>query len=391
MAENVSYKMAAMENTSSANMSKEVEITSPTNTLSRSEGIAWSSVFFLFSFFIVVGNILKIVLFAANKRARKKSLFLVINMAFADLLLGAFCLPVYIYITIKSGYQLSMTNVNWKLTEVYQISHNISLRVSLISAAFISCERFYAIYRPFRHRRVTVRTYHIFIFISWTLTVTATANKNVYSKSNFMRYVISSYILTVTCIICGCNIAIWRKFKHEDVISQQKNRVVQNVRLTKTLMFASILNLLCWIPLAIVGIDQESVLIRTRWLVTTVALNSCNAFINPLLYAMRVPEFRKALALNCVRKRAKMNPENIKTRGNPATVLSQETDLKAYESESNTHALKFQKNFMETELQFSYHKANRDLHVCENVKKRVVFYAELQREKCFSGTLHPGY
>ena len=340
--------MAAMENTSSANMSKEVEITSPTNTLSRSEGIAWSSVFFLFSFFIVVGNLLTIVLFAANKRARKKSLFLVINMAFADLLLGAFTLPMYIYITIKSGYQLSMTNVNWKLTEVYQISHNISLGVSLISAAFISCERFYAIYWPFRHRRVTVRTYHIFIFLLWTLTITVTAIKDVYSKSNFMRYLISSYIFTVTCIICGCNIAIWRKFQHGDVISQQKNRNVQNVRLTKTLMFASILNLLCWIPLAIAnGIDHESVLIRMRWYIITVALNSCNAFINPLLYAVRVPEFRKALALSCVRKRAQMNPENLKTR---AAVLSQETYLKAYESESNTHALKFHKNFLETKL-----------------------------------------
>ena len=351
IAENVSYKMAAMENTSSANMSKEVEITSPTNTLSRSEGIAWSSVFFLFSFFIVVGNLLTIVLFAANKRARKKSLFLVINMAFADLLLGAFTLPMYIYITIKSGYQLSMTNVNWKLTEVYQISHNISLGVSLISAAFISYERFYAIYWPFRHRRVTVRTYHIFIFLSWTLTITVTAIKDVYSKSNSMRYLMSSNIFTVTCIICGCNIAIWRKFQHGDVISQQKNRYVQNVRLTKTLIFASILNLLCWIPLAIVnGIDHESVLIRMRWYIITAALNSCNAFINPLLYAMRVPEFGKVLALSCVRKRAKMNPENIKTRGNHAAVLSQETYLKAYESESNTHALKFYKNFMETKL-----------------------------------------
>ena len=172
--------MAAMENISSANISKEIEITSPTNTLSRSEGIAWSSVLFLFSFFIVVGNILTIVLFAANKRARKKSLFLVINMAFADLLLGAFTLPMYIYITIKSGYQLSMTNVNWKLTEVYQISHNISLGVSLISAAFISYERFYAIYWPFRHRRVTVRTYHIFIFKSWTLNVPMNAIGYVY-------------------------------------------------------------------------------------------------------------------------------------------------------------------------------------------------------------------
>ena len=102
--------------------------------------------------------------------------------------------------------------------------------------------------------------------------------------------------------------------------------------------------------MAIVGIDHESVLIPTRWLFITVTLNSCNAFINPLLYAVRVPEFRKALALSCVRKRAKMNPENIKTRGNHAAVLSQETYIKAYESESNTHALKFHKNFVETKL-----------------------------------------
>ena len=272
-------------------------------------------------------------------------------MAFADLLLGVFCLPVFNYFIISSGYQLSMTNVNWKSNVVYNIPYSISLGVSLISAAFISCERFYAIYWPFRHRRVTVRTYHIFIFLSWTLTITVTAIKDVYSKSNFMRYLMSSYIFTVTCIICGCNIAIWRKFQHGDVISQQKNRYVQNVRLTKTLMFASILNLLCWIPLAIAnGIDHESVLIRMRWYIITAALNSCNAFINPLLYAIRVPEFGKVLALSCVRKRAKMNPENIKTRGNHAAVLSQETYLKAYESESNTHALKFHKNFMETNL-----------------------------------------
>ena len=345
--------MAAMENISSANISKEIEITSPTNTHSRLEDIAWSSVLFLFSFFIVVGNILTIVLFAANKRARKKSLFLVINMAFADLLLGAFCLPVYSYFIISSGYQISMKNVNWKSNVVYNILYSTSLGVSLTSAAFISCERFYAIYWPFRHRRVTVRTYHIFIFISWTLNVPMNAIGYVYLKSNndFIRYVNTSCIFAVTCIICGCNIVIWRKFQHGDVISQQKNRDVQNVRLTKTLMFASILNLLCWIPLATVyGIDHESVLRRTRWLVTTVALNSCNAFINPLLYAMRVPEFRKALALSCVRKRAQMNPENLKTRENPATVLSREAHLRAFQSESNTNALKFRKNFMETKL-----------------------------------------
>ena len=97
-------------------------------------------------------------------------------------------------------------------------------------------------------------------------------------------------------------------------------------------------------------IEHESVLIWMRWYVTTIALNSCNAFINPLLYAMRVPEFRKALALSCVRKREKMNPENFKTRENPATVLSRDTHLRACQSESNTNALKFHKTFMETKL-----------------------------------------
>ena len=274
-------------------------------------------------------------------------------MAFADLLLGAFCLPVYSYFIISSGYQISMKNVNWKSNVVYNILYSTSLGVSLTSAAFISCERFYAIYWPFRHRRVTVRTYHIFIFISWTLNVPMNAIGYVYLKSNndFIRYVNTSCIFAVTCIICGCNIAIWRKFQHGDVISQQKNRDVQNVRLTKTLMFASILNLLCWIPLAIVGsVNHESVSTPTRWLFITVTLNSCNAFINPLLYAVRVPEFRKALALSCVRKRAQMNPENLKTRENPATVLSREAHLRAFQSESNTNALKFRKNFMETKL-----------------------------------------
>ena len=46
---------------------------------------------------VVVGNLLTIVIFAKNKNIRKKYLFLVVNMAFADLFLGALSLPVYIY------------------------------------------------------------------------------------------------------------------------------------------------------------------------------------------------------------------------------------------------------------------------------------------------------
>ena len=72
---------------------------------SKSEGIALCSAFILSSVLITAGNLLTLVLFAATKPLRKKSLFLVMNMAFADLMLGAFTLPFYIYL-VGDDYQL---------------------------------------------------------------------------------------------------------------------------------------------------------------------------------------------------------------------------------------------------------------------------------------------
>ena len=112
-----------MNNTSSANVSIDVKHGLSLSTLSRPEGIAWCTVFALLSLFITVGNLLTIVLFAANKRVRKKSLYLVINMALADLLLGAFALPLYIYISINNGYQFSLKTVNSTLARVYGLSY----------------------------------------------------------------------------------------------------------------------------------------------------------------------------------------------------------------------------------------------------------------------------
>lgn len=73
---------------------------------SEAEGIIWCSIFTLASALIVIGNLLTIILFTVNKRLRKKSLVLVINMAVADLMLGAVSLPLYIYLVGISDYQL---------------------------------------------------------------------------------------------------------------------------------------------------------------------------------------------------------------------------------------------------------------------------------------------
>ena len=63
----------------------------------RADGIALCSAFVFEAVLIVAGNLLTIAFFSMKKKLRKKSLLLVINMAFADVMLGAVSLPLYIY------------------------------------------------------------------------------------------------------------------------------------------------------------------------------------------------------------------------------------------------------------------------------------------------------
>ena len=346
--DNLLREIAPMNNTSSANVSIDVKPGLSLKALSRPEGIAWCAVFSLVSLLITVGNLLTIILFTANKIVRN----LVINMALADLLLGAFALPLYIYVSINNGYQFSLKIVNSTLARVYGLSYGISLWVSLTSAVSISCERFYAVYWPFKHRTLTARTYHVALFVLWTLCLLkATAPFYLRSYNYFISHARSSYGVTAGSIICASNIAIWRKFRHGNVTSQQKKRDEKNVRLTKTLMFSSILNSFCWVPLNIVlGALNESVSVPMRWVVIAMVLNCCNAFINPVMCALRIPEFRQALALSCVTKRVGMKPGIVRIKGNNETVSRGETKLRACHNESDEVALRFDNDEMETKL-----------------------------------------
>ena len=214
-----------MKNTSAANISRETAIHLPASPLSKTESMIWCSVFSVASVLIVIGNFFTIILFKSNKRFRKRSLLFVINMAFADLILGTLALPMSIYITISmKNYQHWMGNVDslWTVPYLCITIYAFSLMVSLNFAVLISCERIYAIYRPFKHRTITVRTYYIFIFMVWSLSLLFdTSYFYLWSHRNFIGYVRSSYAIVVVIITCAFNIAIWRKIKHRRVASQQ--------------------------------------------------------------------------------------------------------------------------------------------------------------------------
>ena len=302
---------------------------------SKSEGIALCSAFILSSVLITAGNLLTLVLFAATKPLRKKSLFLVMNMAFADLMLGAFTLPFYIYL-VGDDYQLwtakyDFENMAYKI--FYASFDNIFLLGSYISAASISCERFYAVFLPFKHRSLSTRTYRITIFSIWTFAVLlSTLITLLYVSSSFESslYVFVPVVLGLTVIICVCNIAIWRNFQRERVAAQHRNGASRNRRLTKTLLLMSTLALVCWLPLITLNIliNMTKTSIPSKFYLMVNILNYSNSFVNPIVYVFRIPEFQQALRSCYTKRRPAIKMVKTERRNRKVAPITPETQLR---------------------------------------------------------------
>ena len=232
------------------------------------------------------------------------------NMAFADLMLGAFTLPFYIYL-VGDAYQLWTAKYDFEhmAYKIFYTSFDDTFLLgSYISAASISCERFYAVFWPFKHRSLSTRTYRIAIFLLWSSAVllsTLMTLLNVSSSFESVLYVFIPVVLGLTIIVCVCNIAIWRNFQHESVASQHRNGASRNRRLTKTLLLVSILALVCWLPIVILNIliyiTKTSIPRKFYYMVNI--LNYSNSFVNPIVYVFRIPEFQQALRLCCTKSR----------------------------------------------------------------------------------------
>ena len=320
---------------------------------SKAEGIVLCSTFILSSVLIIAGNLLTLVLFTVTKPLRRKSLFLVINMAFADLLLGTFSVPFYIYFT-GGVYQLWTAKYGFYLV-VFSCIDAIFSFGSFLSAAVISCERLYAVYCPFKHRLLSTKTYRIAIFILWTCASLLSTILHLLAKFTSVRstgYVLVLVHLGLTVIICVCNIAIWRNFKHQSIDSQHRNGASRSRRLTKTLLLVSILALLCWLPLIILNVLIYVTEASIPWKFYHMAniLNYSNSFVNPIVYVFRIPEFQQALRLCCTTRTPVIKMVKFKGGNRTAALRTPEIEQKILRNDPTRLQVDGEREYMETKL-----------------------------------------
>ena len=283
--------------------------------LSSSECITWFAVVLMVSIAIVTVNLLSIILFIKNSDLRTRGMYLVINLTVADTLVGVISslhLPGFPSKECKNAKNLNVRSNR----EGYIITSFLFFwfpLTSLTNITVISLDRMHATFCPFRHRVIKKWVYGVTICVVWVLAgmiSTAIMMLLLFDKESLRLQCLSqSYSLLCLFVICACYASIIVKIccgarpQHHGAARRQR-------KLTVTLLIMTIVSLLLWLPFAVAtfvylttdSIRSLSHTKRMRLNMYLLLLFYTNSFVNPVVYTIRMPEYRKALQLLFTRR-----------------------------------------------------------------------------------------
>ena len=240
-------------------------------------------------------------------------MYLVINLTVVDILVGGL-----------STFNLLLTdNHNVCKTVIVRLPREGNILVyffslwfpltSLTNITVISLERMHATFRPFSHRVVKKWVYGIAICVVWVLATmisTATMLLRFFGKNRSQfQYLWESCCLLCLFVICACYASIIVKIccgarpQHHGAARRRR-------KLTVTLLIMTIVSLLLWLPYSVAtfvyyttdSIRSLSYPKIVRLSMSLLLLFYTNSFVNPVVYRIRMPEYRKALLLLFTRR-----------------------------------------------------------------------------------------
>ena len=263
------------------------------------EEIAWFAVFISEFLVILIINAITITAFARSRHLRKRSTYLIINLTVADLLVGAVTGPLLMLYGAEENHGFEWPGF---LSYVFANTFLIAPQVNL---CLISLDRLHATLFPFRHCLITKWLYFKIIVGSWFIAILLAVlvagllylNE---PHSDGVSYVWASFsILTLLVLIASYVIIILNVQRGPH--SQHHGSIHSERKLSVTLLIVTGLSVLTILPFAIhisMPFDVQRELsnksrVEIRYVLLVIYIASSIA--NPLVYAIRMQEFRKAI------------------------------------------------------------------------------------------------
>ena len=270
------------------------------------ECITWMVVGLTESVTIIALNSLTVIAFCRDRNLRKRSTYLVISLAVADMLSGGSS-ALNFFDDVGETWNLWRHNrAYWYIPQVFILWFPVC---SLTNMTVISLERLNATFWPFRHHTIKKSVYWVLIIAIWLTTLLFCALTMKYHhayKEDYYHYAWGSFISICLLVICVSYVFIFVKLRfgnqprHHGAANRER-------KLTVTLFTVTSLSLLLWLPYLIASFlffaaNVLSSLSKTALFHLergSVILFYANCFLNPILYTMRMPGFRRALKLLC--------------------------------------------------------------------------------------------
>ena len=272
--------------------------------VSSSECIIWLTVFTAEFVAIVTVNLLAILLFIKNRILRTRSMYLVISLTVADMLVGVL-FGGYVQFGLLQECSLIKLNLSWKVYFPLAIFSHVFPLVSLTNIVVISLERFHATFRPFRHRLIKRWVYVATIAIVWVFPVIVLViwGVELLYLIGYHLYILESYCLLCLIVTFVSYTSILFKFRFGAHPQRHCAALLRQRKLTVTLFTTTLVSLLLWLPC--------NIYLLVAW--STDILNSlsfkerfdlgysltfllvANSLVNPILYTIKMSDFKKAL------------------------------------------------------------------------------------------------
>ena len=274
---------------------------------SSPECITWMVVGLTESVTIIALNSLTVIAFCRDRNLRKRSTYLVISLAVADMLSGGSS-ALNFFDDVGETWNLWRHNrAYWYIPQVFILWFPVC---SLTNMTVISLERLNATFWPFRHRTIKKSVYWVLIIAVWLTALLFSCAlriiENYAREWDYYYYAWSSFVSICLLVICVSYVFIFVKLRfgnqprHHGAANRER-------KLTVTLFTVTSLSLLMWLPYVITSslsfatdiFSSLSKIASLRLHHGSIVLFYANSFLNPILHTMRMPGFRRALKMLC--------------------------------------------------------------------------------------------
>ena len=271
-----------------------------------SQCIPWLFVLIAECLAIVILNIITIIVFVKQRQLQRRSTYLIIHLAIVDLLAGTISGPLNIDWFGSTCYlwDNNWPVIGWVLILQGVLWYTFPL-VSIFNLAVISLERVHATFCPLKHRLIKKWVYGVIISGIWLVPTMVAVGRIIYFKNLFdFRFVALSYYFTLILVVCVCYISIYLKVRCSRHPQHHGAAGRRERKLTSTLFLVTLGSLLACLPIItwmsrmvfqsqlIFGLSDRSYF--PLWMIASLLFFG-NSLINPIIYAMRMPELRAAI------------------------------------------------------------------------------------------------